>query len=72
MLQQFGWKAMSWPIAYQIDPTLQARLQYSIDGEVMDCHGDLSLDPDRTVELLGSCHAETRSVYSKYKFTYAI
>jgi hypothetical protein len=72
MLQQFGWKAMSWPIAYQIDPTLQARLQYSIDGEVMDCHGDLSLDPDRTVELLGSCHAKTCSVYSKYKFTYAI
>jgi hypothetical protein len=67
MLQQFGWQAMGWPIAYQINQALQAQLRYSIDGAVMTCNGDLSLDADRTVELLGSCHAEKPSVYPKYK-----
>jgi hypothetical protein len=67
ILQQFGWEAMSWPIAHQINQALKAQLQYSIDGGVMNCDGDLSLDTDRTVELLGSCHAESPSVYPKYK-----
>jgi hypothetical protein len=67
ILQQFGWKAMSWPVAYQINQQLKARLQYSIDGEIMTGDGDLSLDTDRTVKLLGSCHAENPSVYPKYK-----
>jgi hypothetical protein len=73
LLQRHGWNWYKFPIAHKIlmsDQSMEsitALLQYSIQGEIINCYGDLSLDQGRTMSLQASCHANTSLISRKYK-----
>ncbi len=73
LFQRYGWDWYKFPMAHKIlaaDPTtdsIKARLQYAIQGEIINCYGDLSLDQNQTIAVQTACHTEAKAVCRKYQ-----